>query len=181
MIWQSHWRQSNRKSGRSLIRAKNSDFPGKKFRWPFLFDHHKICRFPPKITKLPFTATFWVSCSVFLENRSHFQTDVLCKIAYNNISRPVHDPPRYPCDLQDLQSKIWGRDPPAPRIEAYGQAVRLPPASSWKVKNSTCIRHSMTVRRYATPSTFSWIPPSWRITRLPHFRCLNTPTSSSSS
>lgn len=132
MIWQSHWRQSNLKSGRSLIRAKNSDFPGKKFRWPFLFDHHKICRFPPKITKLPFTATFWVSCSVFLENRSHFQTDVLCKIAYNNISRPVHDTP-VTSKTSSPKSGVATHQPPGLKPTGRPSAFHQPRVERWKI------------------------------------------------
>src|SRR6218665_1333370 len=44
----------------------------------------------------------------------HSRTDFLYMIRYNNVSRPIHDPLRPPCD-----QNLGGRNTPTPRIDAY--------------------------------------------------------------
>ena len=54
--------------------------------------------------------------NLFLFKSHHFRTYVLYMISYNNISRPVNEPPRTPCDPTTPLSKIWGRDPQPPGL-----------------------------------------------------------------
>src|SRR6218665_3713825 len=53
---------------------------------------------------------------LFFLKTDHFPTYFLCKIGYNNIPRPVHDPLR---PLTTTSPKSVGRDPHPPRIDAY--------------------------------------------------------------
>src|SRR6218665_360313 len=54
---------------------------------------------------------------LFFFKQNHCPTYFLCKVGYNNFQRPVHD---LPATLRAIsQPKIWGRDTPTPRIDAY--------------------------------------------------------------
>jgi len=48
---------------------------------------------------------------LFLFKSHHFRTNFLYMIRYNNISRPVHEPPTTPCDPHDPPAQnLGGRD-----------------------------------------------------------------------
>src|SRR6218665_2425977 len=103
------WRQSGLKSGGSWIRVKKSIFPG-KFPKISIFSGNftqKIRFFQDKFSS--FTATSG-QIILFLFESHHFRTNFLYIISYNNISRPVHDPPTTPCNPLPPAQNLGDRD-----------------------------------------------------------------------
>ena len=82
-------------------------------------------------TNLIFPGKYWSSTAAsghisrFLSKSHHFRTYFLYMIRYNNISRPVHDPPRPPCDSHDLCPKFGWSRPPTPMTGVVIEILRL--------------------------------------------------------
>jgi len=114
-LWSAQRRQSGLKSGGCGSGSKNLDCSrqiSKKFR---LFSRTFTKKFDFPRNNWPFTSISG-QIILFLFKSHHFRADFLYVIIYNNISRPVHDPPTTPW------TKSGGRDPPSSRIDAPGSA-----------------------------------------------------------